>query len=481
MAQASYTYSGSEIKPFDGQYNSTELTISGTASAIVPGNYTVTFTPTSNYCWSDGTTAPKSFDWSIEPIKISAVPSQLGTLTYSGSSLTPQWSNYDNNKLIIGGKTSATDAGSYSATFTPAAGYAWSDGTTTTKTVSWSIGKAQGTLSISPTSLEFEDVGAANAKMITATTNVPGDVQATSGDTKVATVISSGKIITVTPIGDGSTNISVGTPVNGNYIGVSNVLCSAKVETIPASMKATASEFQSMIKAGKGPSTYSVGDLVRIPMDGHIQPYSWADELLLDFTGDQYAAILGFNHNQPIEGSGNYTDVEFFYDYDHTPRCANEYFNMNEMQENTGGPRESDMYKKWLPALFNIIAAPWKGVSIKTSKYVDCTGDGSNVAANVIAFASNMFLPAEFEVFGVRIYANQYEQNKQKQYDMYKNGAIKVRQGIFADWQGKIAVNKWWLSSPAVVSHYCIVDVNGAAFYSHVHNTYSIAPCIRIG
>lgn len=79
----------------------------------------------------------------LEPIAIFNVPSQSGTLTYTGSVQSPTWNNYDDTQLTIGGTTSATEAGTYSATFTPKDGYAWSDGTTTTKTVTWTIETAE--------------------------------------------------------------------------------------------------------------------------------------------------------------------------------------------------------------------------------------------------------------------------------------------------------------------------------------------------
>ena len=70
------------------------------------------------------------------------LPSQSGTLTYSGSVKTPTWNNYDANQLTIGGTTSATNAGTYSATFAPLEGYAWEDGTINVKSVSWTIQRA---------------------------------------------------------------------------------------------------------------------------------------------------------------------------------------------------------------------------------------------------------------------------------------------------------------------------------------------------
>lgn len=66
-------------------------------------------------------------------LTIRSVPSQSGSLTYNGKAQSPSWANYNTLAMKIGGTTSGTTAGSYSATFTPLDGYKWSDGTTAAK------------------------------------------------------------------------------------------------------------------------------------------------------------------------------------------------------------------------------------------------------------------------------------------------------------------------------------------------------------
>lgn len=73
---------------------------------------------------------------------INSIPSQAGSLTYTGSAQTPIWNNFDDTKLDISGQTSGTDAGTYQAKFTPKDGFKWADETTSAKTVSWEIGRA---------------------------------------------------------------------------------------------------------------------------------------------------------------------------------------------------------------------------------------------------------------------------------------------------------------------------------------------------
>ena len=79
----------------------------------------------------------------VQNITNVAIPIQSGTLTYNSTSQTVTWSNYDSSKMTVSGTTSATNAGTYSATFTlkDTTKYRWPDGTSTAKTVSWTINK----------------------------------------------------------------------------------------------------------------------------------------------------------------------------------------------------------------------------------------------------------------------------------------------------------------------------------------------------
>jgi hypothetical protein len=221
------TYTGSAQSPTWSGYDATKLSIGGTTSATNAGNHTATFTPTSNYQWSDGTTGAKNAVWTIGRATVSTVPAQSGTLTYTGSTQSPQWSNYDSAKLTLGGTTSGTNAGSFSATFTPTSNYQWSDGSTTAKTVSWSIGKATGSLSLNKTSLTLGDDAATGT--ITATRSGDGTVTAVSSNTDVATVSVSGTTVTVTAKGNGTATITVKVAEGSNYKAPSDATCSVTV------------------------------------------------------------------------------------------------------------------------------------------------------------------------------------------------------------------------------------------------------------
>ena len=147
--------------------------------------------------------------------RIAAVPSQSGTLTYNGSAQSPAWSNYDPNAMTLGGTASGTNAGSYTATFTPKTGYTWADGSTAAKSVGWTIGKAAGSVSVSPGSLSLDS--GSTTKTITVTRAGAGVISATSSNTDIATVSVSGNKVTVTGKAAGSAAITIKVAADANH------------------------------------------------------------------------------------------------------------------------------------------------------------------------------------------------------------------------------------------------------------------------
>lgn len=147
--------------------------------------------------------------------RIAAVPSQSGTLTYSGSAQSPAWSNYDPNAMTLGGTASGTNAGSYTATFTPKPGYTWADGSTAAKNVGWTIGKAAGSITVSPSSLSLDSD--TPTKTITVTRTGTGAISATSSNTGIATVSVSGNKVAVTGKAAGNATITIKVAADANH------------------------------------------------------------------------------------------------------------------------------------------------------------------------------------------------------------------------------------------------------------------------
>ncbi len=220
------TYTGSAQAPEWLNLNTAQLTKTETAQTNA-GDYSSSFAPTANFQWPDGTTAAKSVPWSIQRAVLTT-PAQTGTLTYTGEAQSPTLSNYDAAKMTLGGDTSKTDAGSYAATVTPKANYQWSDGSSSAKSVPWSIAKAAGSLSLNPTSATLE--GAGEVQVIAVTRAGNGTISATSSNTGIATAQVSGSNVVVTGVAPGNVTITVKVSEGSNHLAPSNKTCAVTVE-----------------------------------------------------------------------------------------------------------------------------------------------------------------------------------------------------------------------------------------------------------
>lgn len=219
-------YTGSAQTPEWLNLNTNQLTKTETARTDA-GDYSSSFAPTANFQWPDGTTAAKTVAWSIAKATL-AVPTQSGSLTYNGQAQSPTLSNYDANKMTLGGDTSGTAAKSYAATITPKANFQWPDGSTSAKSVLWSIGKAANTLTISPTKITIGAPG--ETAVLSASQTGDGEISATSSNTSVATVSKSGNYFVVTGKAVGSATITVKVAEGANYLAPANKSCAVTVE-----------------------------------------------------------------------------------------------------------------------------------------------------------------------------------------------------------------------------------------------------------
>lgn len=212
------TYTGSAQSPTWNNYNSTSLTVGGTTSSTNAGTYTATFTPIAPYAtWTDGSSSAKNVNWTIERATIATEPSRSNTLVYTGNVQSPSWNNYDSTKMTIGGTTSGTDAGDYRATFTPTVNYKWSDGTTTAKSVLWSIGKKTMFTIKVPEQIIIDTTSSSASYTLDFIQEYPVTITATSDDPSIATVSIDGNVVTITKISDGFTKVRISNIESRNY------------------------------------------------------------------------------------------------------------------------------------------------------------------------------------------------------------------------------------------------------------------------
>ena len=481
----SLTYTGSTQSPTWKGYDSSMMTIGGVTSGINAGTYTATFTPIGKYVWTDGTQEAKSVSWTIGRAAVKNVPAQTGSVTYNGSAQSPAWSNYNSSQLTIGGTSSATNAGSYSATFTPTANYKWSDGTTTAKSASWAIGKAAGSITLSASSLSLTYPKTSGT--ITVTRPGSGTVTASSGNTNIATVSVSGTTITVTAKATGSATITVSVGADTNYTAPSSKTFTVAVTLVSKTLSSNSwAVIKAVSDAGQGANYWSIGATKSVTINGKVGATT-ISSLKVD------AFIIGFNHNSSKEGSNR---IHFqigkvsgkavaLCDSQYNGSGSSAMFHMNSSDSNSGGWNGSYMRKTLLgnsntPAstlensLMAALPSDLLAVMKTVTKYTDNTGGGSNSSGNVTATADYLFLLAEFEVFGTRYLANQYEQNSQKQYDYYKAGNSRVAYNHSA-----VSTAVWWWLRSAYYngsSYFCDVNTDGSYYNYRAYYSAGLRP-----
>lgn len=478
------TYNGQAQSPSWNAYNPDALTLGGVTTGTNAGTYTATFTPKGKYKWADGTQTAKEVTWTISAATMT-IPTQSNSLTYTGSAQSPAWNNYDSGKMTLGGTTSGTNAGSYNATFTPKTNYKWADGSAGAKTVAWSIAKAAGSLSLNKTSIKL--TAAKTTDTITVTRAGDGKITATSSAPTVASVSVSGSVVTVTAKSKGKATITVSVAAGTNHTAPANKTCSVEV-TLPTKVLndnswATIREVSS---AGLGANYWAVGDVKSIVLNGAVVGYTFSNLTVNAF-------ILGFNHNSAKEGANKIhfqigkigTTAVALCDSQYNNYGSSAGFRMNTSNTNSGGWNGSYMRNTVLgnangpttPLANSLMAAlpsDLRAVMQPVTKYTDNTGNSSNSSGNVTATTDYLFLLAEFEVFGTRSGANQYEQNSQAQYDYYKAGNSRVANNHSAV---STAV-WWWLRSPfySNYSHFRYVTTDGGYIYYYACYSAGVRP-----
>ena len=479
------TYNGQAQSPSWNAYNPDALTLGGVTTGTNAGTYTATFTPKGQYKWADGTQTAKEVTWTINAATMT-VPTQSNSLTYTGSAQSPTWNNYDSGKMTLGGTTSGTNAGSYNATFTPKTNYKWADGSTGAKTVAWSIAKAAGSLSLNKTSIKL--TAAKTTDTITVTRAGDGKITATSSAPTVASVSVSGSAVTVTAKAKGSATITVSVAAGTNHTAPANKTCSVEV-TLPTKVLndnswATIREVSS---AGLGANYWAVGDVKEIKINGKVGNTTFSNLAVNTF-------ILGFNHNSAKEGANKIhfqigkigsTAVGLCDSQYNNTTSSSGYFNWNTSNTNSGG--WNACYKRKTlygndgtptsPVANSLMAAlpsDLRAVMQPVTKYTDNTGNSSNTSGAVTATTDYLFDLSEFEVFGSRSYANQYEQNSQAQYDYYKAGNSKVAYNHSAV---STAV-RWGLRSPNYTGYntFCVVYTDGTLGTNIANRSLALRP-----
>lgn len=230
--------------------------------------------------------------------------------------------------------------------------------------------------------------------------------------------------------------------------------------------------------AGAGANFWAIGDCKQITMNGKV-----SDGLTLT-NYSAWVFIIGFNHNAEREGNG-ITFQGFKAAKNGTPVCLTDsgygrtkssgtWFDMNNTNINTGGWQASLMRKNVMPLIKTAFPADLQAV-IKPSTIFTAPNTG-NIELTVTE--DEVFLLAEYEVFGARSGASTQESNYLKRYAYYAAGNSKVKYRH----DSVSAAAYWWERSPSsnYPAYFCFVDTGGSASITNAIYSYGVSPCFKV-
>jgi len=200
-----------------------------------------------NGAWSGSMKARKVVAPAVEKQEV-IPPTITSSLVYNGSEQTATVSSYDPTVVEVTGIT-GTNAGSYTATLhlIKPNKYEWADGTVTDKTIGWSIGKANGNVSLSSTSVTLDNDHL--TQTVTAS-NATGALSVSSSATSIATASISGNTITISNVNktDGTATVTVSVASSTNYNATTKYISvTADYSSIPTWANATDAEIATLL------------------------------------------------------------------------------------------------------------------------------------------------------------------------------------------------------------------------------------------
>ena len=324
---------------------------------------------------------------------------------------------------------------------------------------------------------------------ITVTTTAGATVTVTLGTKSVTATATGGTAkISVWDYGSYSVHAALGDATGDatvNVIAVQDYAVTVEtVVPIPTVLNdATWAQIKEVAEKSQGANYWSVGDTKQITMNGKV-----SDGLTLS-SYSTYVYIIGFDHNSSVEGTGiafggfktaasGGVDVALCDSGYGTNKTSGQWFNMNNSNTNSGGWKNSRMRSTTLPLVKSALPSDLQAVIKTTSIYSDNTGGGNNTASYVTATQDELYLLAEFEIFGAQTYASSAERNYQQQYAYYVAGNSKIK---YRHDSTATAVT-WWDRSVYApdTGAFCIVYTDGTSDIMAAYSSNGLAVAFKI-
>ena len=286
--------------------------------------------------------------------------------------------------------------------------------------------------------------------------------------------------------GDWSATAILGSKTASKTVSVSKVgVYNVTLRYVSATLNDNSWEdIKGVADASEGQNYWAVGDTKQITINGKL-----SDGLTLS-NYQTWVYIIGFDHNKDVEGTGiafggfktaqtSGIDVALRDSGYNSIKTSGQWFNMNNSSTNSGGWSSSRMRSTTLPLVKSALPSELTSVIKTTTIYSDNTGGGSNLASYVTATQDELYLLAEFEIFGARTYANSAERNHQQQYAYYVAGNSKIK---YRHDSTATAVYWWERSvSATVVYDFCRVSTGGLAGAGNARLSYGLAVAFKVG
>lgn len=322
-----------------------------------------------------------------------------------------------------------------------------------------------------------------------------------------------------TSIYNGDTSNTLTLPTSGKYMTGDIVIAEA---TIPISDVLEENEWSvisEVAQAGEGGNYWSVGDAKSVALSGKIGTLSISTTLYVYIIGINHRDVNGITFQGFKTSASSGVDVCLIdSEYNSTSSNGSKYFNLNHWGSSSSPYNTNYGGWKGCDARYDIlgstnVAPSGYGATPKTSRvgydagiatatspvantlmsclpsdlravmqpmtvYTDNKGNSSNTAADVTTSVDYLPLLAEYEIFGARKYANQYEKNNQTQYAYYSAGNSKVKYGHSST--GTTA--HWWERSPHynTANSFCFVYISGRAGNNYSRYSYGLAPIFLV-
>lgn len=457
------SYSDSQTKAVAG-YSCSPTTFSTIGNQVVTVSYT-----------ENGVTQTTTFNVTVNRKSV-AKPTWKSNLTYTGSaqsvSSTSYWNNYNTSYMTIGGTTSATNAGTYIATFTPGSNYRWTDGTTTAINVNWTINKATGSLSVNPTTVAINGNNYSSGVAVTITRAGDGAISYSPTSISGLTLSLNGNTLTIK--GNGSTAVSAKTITISVAAGTNHTAPANKTITVSAEYWSWGADGGTVDAAWfTGLKNYlasHTGASIKTSSGGAILGTTKSVTLSSAVLGTTTHLIRVIGVDQDANNTVTFQ----------TKNCLNQYTSFGSSAVWIGSTARS-LCQNYYNAF------PGKG-AIKTIKKGTCPNYGSR-NQNVTYNDETVFLLSERE-FGLDTYsplstANsttskaECTQGKNFAYSYYTSNATRVM--YLGDTSTSSYGYPWERSrSYSTSSFVCIVNIDGGATYSY-YGSSGLAPAFVIG